>query len=200
MTLDFNLSKTKENLMRAFSGECQARMRYTFAAEKANAAKLQIIGAVFDFTANQEKEHAGIFLKHLRESAGQNICIDGSYPVTETDSVIKFLESAYHNETEEADRIYRAFGDTAHEEGFDSVAASFYKIADIEKSHADRFLLFADLMKQNRLFISDISCEWMCLNCGHLFSGTEAPEECPVCHHDKGYFIRLTLAPYTGKI
>ena len=58
----------------------------------------------------------------------------------------------------------------------------------------------SELMKKNRLFISDISCEWMCLNCGHIFSGTEAPEECPVCRHDKGFFIRLTLAPYTGKI
>lgn len=200
MTADFNLSKTKGNLMRAFSGECQARMRYAFAKEKADAAKLFVIGAVFEFTGAQEKEHAGIFLNHLRDTEGQNISIDGAYPVTETDSVIKLLESAYHNETEEADRVYRAFGDTAHEEGFDSVAASFYKIAEIEKSHAERFLLFSELMKKNRLFISDISCEWMCLNCGHIFSGTEAPEECPVCRHDKGFFIRLTLAPYTGKI
>lgn len=71
-------------------------MRYAFAKEKADAAKLFVIGAVFEFTGAQEKEHAGIFLNHLRDTEGQNISIDGAYPVTETDSVIKLLESAYH--------------------------------------------------------------------------------------------------------
>ena len=70
-------------------------------------------------------------------------------------------------------------------------------IADIEKTHANRFAHFADLLEQNKLFISDVSCKWMCLNCGNVIETTNVPEKCPVCDHDKGYFIRLELAPYT---
>lgn len=198
MSVEFKVSQTKENLMRAFAGECQARMRYDFASEQSKAAKLQVISAVFCFTASQEKEHAQIFLNHLRDFADENIKIDADYPVTIEDSVIKLLRAAHKNETEEYKNIYRSFGDTAREEGFSEIAASFYRIGDIEKTHAERFLLFSEYMEKNRLFISDIKCDWMCLNCGHILSGTEAPEICPVCSHDKGFFIRLELAPYTG--
>lgn len=197
--MDFKNSETRENLMRAFAGESQARNRYTFAAEQAKEQKLYVIEAVFKFTAGQEQEHAEIFYDHLKELAGENIHIDGSYPVDIYDSVLKVLRAAQHNEYEEFDPVYKAFGEKAMEEGFPKVAAAFHQIAGIEKIHGDRFGELADLLEQNKLFISDVECRWMCLNCGFVFEGKQAPEMCPVCKHEKGYFIRLALAPYTSE-
>ena len=197
MELDFKMSETKENLMRAFAGESQARNRYTFAAEQAKEQKLQVVEAVFRFTADQEQEHAEIFYNHLKELAGENIQIDGSYPVDIYETVLEVLKAAKHNEYEEFDPVYKTFGDKAMEEGFPQVASSFHQIAKIEKVHGDRFGELAELLEQNKLFISDVECKWMCLNCGHIHEGKEAPGKCPVCHHDRGYFIRFALAPYT---
>ena len=195
--MDFKNSETKENLMRAFAGESQARNRYTFAAEQAKEQKLYVVEAVFRFTADQEQQHAEVFYDHLKELAGQNIQIDGSYPVDIYDTVLEVLKAAQHNEYEEFDPVYKTFGDKAMEEGFPQVAASFHQIAKIEKVHGDRFGELAELLEQNKLFISDVECKWMCLNCGHIHEGKEAPGKCPVCHHDRGYFIRFELAPYT---
>lgn len=199
MAVDFKTSETKDNLMRAFAGESQARNRYTFAAEKAKEQKLQVIEAVFYYTADQEKEHAEIFYNHLKEMAGETIHIDGGYPVDLSDDMIQLLEKAQHNEYEEHDPIYKSFGDKAMEEGFPKIANSFYLIAEIEKFHGDRFGMFAKLLKENKLFISDVKTGWICLNCGHVFQEEKAPEKCPVCSHDKGYFIRLELSPFAGK-
>lgn len=199
MAVNFKASETKLNLIRAFAGESQARNRYTFAAQLAQEQKLQVVEAVFTFTANQEKEHAQVFYNHLKEMAGETIQIDGGYPVDISQSVLELLRFAQHNEYEEHDPVYQAFGDKAMEEGFPKIAASFHQIAKIEKVHGDRFGRLADLIEQNKLFISDVECAWMCLNCGHIFTGKEAPQKCPVCEHDRGYFIRLELAPYTDK-
>ena len=107
------------------------------------------------------------------------------------------MKAAQHNEYEEFDPVYKEFGDKAREEGFPKVAASFHHIAAIEKIHGDRFGQLAELLEQGKLFVSDVECKWMCLNCGFVFEGKQAPEMCPVCQHDKGYFIRFELAPYT---
>ncbi len=200
MSVHFRESVTRENLMRAFAGESQARNRYTIAAGVARKQKLPVIQAVFTFTANQEKEHAEIFYNHLTELAGTSIHIDGSYPVDISDDVAKLLRFAQHNEYEEHDDVYLHFAQKAKEEGFQKVAASFQMIAAIEKTHGDRFGLFADLLEQNKLFVSDVETAWMCLECGNIYRGTSVPKECPVCHHDRGYFIRLELAPYTGSL
>ncbi len=197
--MDFKNSETKENLMRAFAGESQARNRYTFAASQAKQQKMHVVEAVFTFTANQEKEHAEIFYNHLKELSRENIHIDGSYPVDIYESVLEVLRAAQHNEYEEFDPVYKDFGDKAMEEGFPKVAASFHHIAGIEKIHGDRFGQLADLLEQNQLFINDVECKWMCLNCGFVYEGKEAPQKCPVCDHDRGFFIRLELAPYTTK-
>ena len=198
--MNFNNSETKDNLMRAFAGESQARNRYTFGASHAKNANLHVIEAVFTFTANQEKEHGEIFYNHLKELAGDTIHIDGGYPVDITDSMIQLLRYAQHNEYEEHDDVYSAFGQKASEEGFLAVANSFNQIAKIEKIHGDRFGMFADLLEQNKLFVSDVECDWMCLNCGHIHKGTSAPQICPVCQHNQGFFVRLELAPFTGVI
>lgn len=197
MSVKLKNSETKLNLMRAFAGESQARNRYTFAAEEARKQHLYAIEATFLFTAGQEKEHAGIFYQHLQELAGETITIDGGYPIDLSASVAELLRSAHHNEYEEYGDIYKNFAEIAEQEGFSQVAASFRMIAAIEKIHGDRFKSLADLLEQNKLFVSDVECHWMCLNCGHTFSGKAAPEICPVCKHEQGYFIRLTLAPYT---
>lgn len=193
MSVNFKDSETKDNLMRAFAGESQARNRYTFAASQAKKAKLHVVEEVFRFTADQEKEHAEIFYNHLKELSGETIHVDGGYPVDITDSVVQLLRFAQHNEYEEHDDVYRKFGDKAKEEGFDDVARSFHMIAEIEQTHGNRFGKYADLLEQNKLFVSDVSCGWMCLNCGHVVESTAAPERCPVCDHDQGFFIRLEM-------
>ena len=171
MAVDFKTSETKENLMRAFAGESQARNRYTFAASEAKKQNLQVIEAIFTFTANQEKEHAEIFYGHLKELAGETIEIDGGYPVDLYDDVVQLLYAAQHNEYEEHDPIYKAFAEKAREEGFLKVAASFDGIAGIEKIHGDRFGKFAKLLEENKLFVSDVKTGWMCLNCGYVYEG-----------------------------
>ena len=166
MSVNFKDSVTRENLMRAFAGESQARNRYTIAAGVAKQQKLPVVQAVFTFTANQEREHAAIFYQHLSELAETSIHIDGSYPVDISKDVAKLLRFAQHNEYEEHDDVYLHFAQTAREEGFQKVAASFQMIADIEKTHGDRFGLFADLLEREQLFVSDAETSWMCLECG----------------------------------
>lgn len=199
MSVDFKTSITKDNLMRAFAGESQARNRYTMAASQAKKEGLPVIEAVFTFTADQEKEHAQIFYEHLSELAGETITVDGGYPVDISQSVAQLLRYAQHNEYEEHNDVYKSFGEKALEEGFPKVAASFNMIAKIEKTHGDRFGKFADLLEQNKLFVADVETAWMCLECGNIYHGKETPEKCPVCHHDRGYYIRLTMAPFEGE-
>ncbi|MBO5210598.1 MAG: rubrerythrin family protein [Clostridia bacterium] len=197
--VNFNESNTKINLMRAFAGESQARNRYTFAADIAKKQGLYVIEAVFTLTANQELAHANVFMKHLSDFNGENIEADGTYPVEVTNSVVELLENAHHNENEEYENVYKEFEKEAEREGYMAISNSFKEIGEIENEHAKRFKLFADLLKQNKLFVSDVECEWMCLNCGHIYKGTNVPEACPVCYHEKGYFIRIELAPYFAK-
>lgn len=200
MGVKFENSVTKENLMRAFAGESQARNRYTIAAGEAKKQDLPVIEAVFTFTADQEREHAKIFYNYLSELSGENIKIDGAYPVDISHDVAKLLRFAQHNEYEEHDDVYLNFAEKAKEEGFPKIAASFQLIAEIEQTHGDRFGLFADLLEENKLFVSDIDTAWICLECGNIYYGTNVPKECPVCHHSRGYFVRLELAPYTGNM
>ncbi|MEG0367793.1 MAG: rubrerythrin family protein [Coprobacillus sp.] len=197
MSVDFQNSQTKENLMRAFAGESQARNRYTFAAGEAVKQKQHMIADVLLFTANQEKEHAQVFYKHLKELSGQNICVDGAYPVDISEDVVSLLRSAHHNEYQEYEDVYQNFASVASEEGFQKVAQDFSNIAKIEKMHGDRFEQLANMLESGELYVSNVKCQWMCLNCGHIYEGTQVPERCPVCDHDQGYFIRLELAPYT---
>lgn len=197
MSADFKTSETAKNLMRAFAGESQARNRYTFAADCAKKHQLYVVAAVFDFTANQEKEHARIFFNHLKPLLGQSVQIDGGYPAEPYDDVLKHLQSAAHNEYEEYDPVYKDFANAASQEGFEAVAASFNMISKIEKAHGDRFKMLAELTEQDKLFISDTEESWLCLNCGQIHHGTAAPARCPVCNEAQGYFVRLSLAPYT---
>ena len=197
MSVKFRDSETKANLMRAFAGESQARNRYVFSADLSKKEHLHVIEQAFRFTAAQEQQHAKIFYDHLQELNGNTIVIDAGYPVDNYKDVGKLLRAAQHNEYEEHDDVYHHFGEVAASEGFAKVAASFQKIAQIEKTHGDRFGRLAQLVEDGKLFVSDVEIGWMCLKCGNVHHGMEAPKVCPVCQHDQGYFVRLEEAPWT---
>ena len=196
MSVSFDKSETRVNLMRAFAGESQARNRYTFAAGLAKKKNLQVIQGVFTFTASQEEQHAKVYYNLLEKLSGQTIGIDGTYPVDIFPDVLQHLRAAQHNEYQEWDHDYRHFAEVAKGEGFEEISHTFSSIADIEKTHGDRFGRFADLLEQGKLFVSDVECKWMCLNCGQIIVATMAPAMCPVCKHPQGFFVRWEMAPF----
>lgn len=190
MAVLFEKSNTKFNLMKAFAGESQARNRYTMAASQAKKEGLNIIEKVFTFTANQEKEHAELFYKKLSPVYGSNINIEGGYPVDIYNNSLDLLKCARNNEYEEYNNVYKSFGDEAKSEGFDDIANAFYRVAEVEKIHGDRFGKFIELIENDELFKSDKEERWICLNCGYIYTSKQAIESCPVCEHGKGYQIR----------
>lgn len=198
MAVDFKNSETKKNLMRAFAGESQARNRYTFAAQQAGKAQQPAIAQLFLFTAEQEKEHAEVFYNYLTEEAGETISIDGTYPVDIAPDLLSLLRMAQHNEMEEHDDVYKRFGDQAKEEGFEAIAHSFQMIGEVEKVHGERFGRFARWIEEGKLYVSEVKTGWICLNCGYICETTKAPELCPSCRHEQGYFVRLELVPFTA--
>ena len=185
MAVNFSESKTKENLMRAFAGESQARNRYTFAAEQCRREGMQSIGGIFLYTADQELAHARRFYELLKPETGTTIFIDGSYPVDEPGSVQDLLQAAAHNENEEAVDVYPAFARIAKEEGFYEAASTFMQIAEIEAMHRCRFQKLAELLKDHTFFERCETGKWICTNCGHVHEGRQAPAVCPVCRHDR---------------
>jgi len=198
MSISFDQSQTRVNLLRAFAGESQARNRYTFAAGLAGQQKLQVIQKLFQFTADQELAHAKVFYNHLKGLSGQNIQIDGAYPIDTYPTVLEHLKAAAHNEYQEFNHDYAEFAKIAQEEGFQEISFSFQHIAQIEKTHGDRFQRYAELLENGGLFVAAGREKWMCLNCGQILDVKEAPPKCPVCQHDQGYFIRLAEAPFQG--
>lgn len=199
MSVPFEQSETKVNLMKAFAGESQARNRYTIAAEEARNQDCHVLEQVFTFTADQEKEHAEIFYQHLHKMAGKTIRIEADYPVDLGENLEELLRLAQKHEYEEHDDIYKTFAEKAKEEGYPEIAASFALIAEIEKYHGDRFGKFAKFMEEGKLHFCEVEVGWMCLNCGYIAQSNCAPKNCPVCHEDQGYFIRLSLAPFENK-
>lgn len=191
------MANTKENLLRAFAGESQARNRYEMAASLAKKQKLSVLHEVFQFTANQEREHAIIFYDHLKNIfKEENITIDANYPVDIQDDISYLLDKATKHEDEEATSIYQEFGNEAKKEGYGQIANSFFMIAEIEAFHRDRFKKYKEYYDMGKLYQDDNqTSQWMCLNCGFIYEGAKAPKVCPVCKHE-GYFIRLEESPF----
>ena len=189
--MDLKDSKTRENLMRAFAGESQARNRYDIASSVAKKEGLYVIEAVFKYTANQEKAHAKVFFDMLRASTGENINIEGSYPVEIYDKTLEHLKHAEHNELEEWGDVYKNFSEVAKGEGFQAIATAFSNIATIEKNHADRFSKYATDLGNGTLFTKQTEIQWICTNCGFIYEGKDAPTNCPACFHPKGYFMEV---------
>ena len=190
------MEKTKINLMKAFAGESQARNRYTIAAEEARKKGLYAVSEVFLFTAEQERAHANRFYDLLEQYSGETIEITGGFPVDKQKTIEELLLAARHNEFEEADDVYLAFAETAKEEGCMEAASAFSQIAKIEKVHGERFGTIAELLQSGKYFETPETEKWMCLNCGNIHIGKKLPGICPVCRHDRGYYIPLHLAPY----
>jgi rubrerythrin len=195
-SVPFEQSQTKENLMRAFAGESQARNRYTIAAGEAKKQGLAVLQGLFLFTADQERVHAQQFYRQLEPFAGQTIPVNGTYPVDLSPDLIALLRAAQHNEYQEWEHDYAHFAQTAREEGFPAVEKLFDNIAQVERVHGARFGAFADLMERGELFLSKVETTWMCLECGYVTTGTAAPAVCPVCLHPQGFFIRMELSPF----
>ncbi|MGG7176739.1 rubrerythrin [Clostridium paraputrificum] len=182
-------SRTKENLLRAFAGESQARNRYDFAAEVAKKEGLFIIQDLFKYTANQEKAHGEVYYGALKQFNGENINITAAYPIGDYPDTLGLLKSAQHNEREEWNQVYSEFAEIARNEGFVPIGTIFDNVASIEKLHDDRFTKYIEEMENGTLFKKGTSVQWMCTNCGYVYEGQEAPQLCPVCSYPQGYYM-----------
>ena len=149
---NFNTSKTKENLLKAFAGESQARNRYTFSASVAKKEGYPILEDLFNYTANQEKAHAKQFMDKLKEFSGEELEITASYPVVVETSTLALLRLAEKHENNEFENVYHEFASVAKEEGFPDIEKLFTNIASIEKVHSDRFKKYADMLEKGSLF------------------------------------------------
>ena len=165
-------SKTEKNLMTAFAGESQARNKYTYFASVARKEGYEQIAAIFEQTANNEKEHAKMWFKALGElgTTAQN------------------LLAAAEGENYEWTDMYDTFAKEAEEEGFTRLAYQFRAVAAIEKSHEERYRALLNNVDMQQVFEKAEETMWECRNCGHLVMGKKAPEVCPVCTHPKSYF------------
>ncbi|MFG6373654.1 MAG: rubrerythrin family protein [Oscillospiraceae bacterium] len=166
-------SKTEANLWKAFAGESQARNKYTYFASRAKKDGFEQIAAIFQETADNEKEHAKLWFKELGG----------------TGDTAANLAAAAAGENEEWTAMYKEMAETARGEGFDRIAALFDGVAAIEKEHEERYLALLKNLKEDLVFRKpDGEYIWVCRNCGHIHTGKSAPEVCPVCAHPQAYF------------
>ena len=165
-------SQAEKNLLEAFSGESQARNKYTYYASKAKKDGYVQIANIFEETANNEKEHAKIWFKLV-------------HGVGSTDENLKDAAAGEHYEWTS---MYPGFAKTAREEGFEKIAWLFDAVAKIEQEHEERYKLLLTNIEEDKVFKKDDKVIWQCANCGHVYVGTKAPEICPVCDHPKAYF------------
>ena len=167
-------SKTEQNLLAAFAGESQARNKYTYFASKAKKEGYEQVAALFEETAENEKEHAKLWFKYLN---------GGEVPNT-----IENLKAAASGENFEWTEMYKKMAEEAREEGFIEIAAKFEGVAKIEAEHEKRYLKLLEKVEGGKVFIADDVVVWKCRNCGHIHVGKEAPRICPVCAHPQSYF------------
>lgn len=171
-------TKTEQNLLEAFSGESQARNKYTYFASQAKKEGYTQIAALFEETAHNEKEHAKIWYKLLTGGIG---------------STMENLKDAAAGENYEWTDMYATFAKEAKEEGFDHIAYLFEEVAKIEKEHEERYLKLLSNVEGSAVFEKEEEVEWICRNCGHIHKGKEALKVCPVCAHPQAYFeVRAT--------
>jgi rubrerythrin len=178
-------TRTEQNLLKAFAGESQARNRYTFFASQARKDGFEQIAAIFLETADNEKEHAEVYFKHLEGGPAE---ITATYPAGKTGTTAENLAAAAEGEKEEWADLYPSFGAVAEEEGFLEVAASFQEIAEVEEQHELRYRKLLANVENGRVFARDAVVKWHCRNCGYIHEGTAAPEECPACKHARSYY------------
>ena len=178
-------TKTEKNLLTSFAGESQARMRYTYFASAAKKEGYEQISAIFTETADQEKEHAKRMFKWLE---GGMVEITASYPAGVIGTTLENLKAAAAGENEEWTKDYPHFADVADEEGFPEIAAMYRNIAVAEKGHEERYQAFVKNIEAGAVFAKDEEVVWQCRNCGYIFVGKQALEQCPACLHPQAYF------------
>lgn len=183
--MEFRGSKTEKSLLAAFAGESQARTRYTFFAGVAKKEGYEQISAIFTETADNEKEHAQLFFKLLRGGSAE---ITAAYPAGVIDSTAENLKAAAEGEKFEWGTLYPGFAEVAEQEGFKEAARTFRNVAKVEAYHERRYVKLLENVKQGTVFKKDRIIKWKCRNCGHIYEGSEAPERCPVCDHQRAYF------------
>ncbi len=190
--MEFKGSKTEKNLLAAFAGESQARNRYTFFANQAKKEGYEQISAIFQETADNEKEHAELFFRQLK---GGDSEIVATYPAGILGATTENLKAAAMGENLEWTTLYPKFGDVAASEGFTAAAEVFRSVARVEAYHERRYLKLLDNVEQQRVFKRDALTKWKCRNCGNVEEATEAPGICPVCGHPRSYF-EVWTEPY----
>ena len=178
-------TKTEKNLLAAFAGESQARNRYTYFASAARKEGFEQIANIFAETAENEKEHAKIFFKHLE---GGDTQITATYPAGMIKDTKSNLEAAAAGENMEWTTLYADFATTAKDEGFPEVARSFEQIAKVEKFHEARYRKFINNVTHGEVFTKAQPVKWHCINCGYVIEGVEAPRECPACKHPQSFY------------
>ena len=178
-------SETLKNLINAFAGESQARNRYTFYAKKAKEEGYEQISAIFLDTAENEREHAKLFYKHIPDA--EHWQVTGEYPFF-YGCTLENLIAAAKGEREEWETLYKYSAETAKAEGFDDIAKLFEGILGVEKHHSHRYELLAEQLKNETIFSKEEQTQWVCRKCGHIQISKCAPNKCPVCEHPQGYF------------
>jgi rubrerythrin len=178
-------SQTEKNLLKAFAGESQARNRYTYFASVAGKEGYEQISAIFQETADNEKEHAKVFFKHLE---GGDVTIDAAYPAGKIGSTAENLLAAAEGEKMEWGTLYPSFEQTAREEGLNDVADSFKEIGEVEEQHEKRYRKLLENVKNKKVFRKDTVVKWKCRNCGYVHEGKDAPKECPACKHPQSFY------------
>jgi rubrerythrin len=181
-------SETEKNLLKAFAGESQARNRYTYFTNVAKKEGFEQIAGIFQETADNEREHAEIFFKHLE---GGDISITASYPAGRIGTTAENLLAAAEGELLEWGTLYPGFERVAREEGLDRVAESFKEITEIEVRHEKRYRKLLEDVKAGTVFKNSELIKWKCRNCGYVHEGKEAPKVCPACKHPQSFYERL---------
>ena len=181
-------TRTEKNLLTAFSGESQARNRYSYFASQAKKDGYEQISFIFEETANQEKEHAKRLFKFLE---GGEVEIGASFPAGVIGSTLENLKASAAGEKYEHSEMYPEFAKIADEESFKDIAAVFRNIAIAEKQHERRYNALSANIEAGRVFKRDKNVVWRCRNCGYLHRGKGAPEECPACAHPQAHFELL---------
>jgi rubrerythrin len=188
MAKSFKGSQTEKNLLASFAGESQARNRYTYFASAAKKEGFEQIARIFIETAENEKEHAKVFFKHLQ---GGEVEVVAGFPAGTIGATMANLEAAAAGENMEWTTLYANFARIAKKEGFPEIARSFEQIAKVEKFHEGRYRKLMENIAAKKVFKKDAAAKWHCANCGYVYEGKTAPKECPACKHPQSYYELL---------
>jgi len=183
------MSKTQENLLKAFAGESMARNKYTFFAKKAEKEGLIWIAHVFLETADNERAHA----EEEYEKMAEKVEMTNTYDINKLSTTLDNLRHAAAGEKFEWGTMYPDFKKVAEEEGETEIAKFFQEVLEVEEKHEERYNILADKLEKGTLYKSESEVEWKCLNCGYIHKGKEAPDKCPLCTKPQGWYMQIGL-------